>query len=111
MANPITYQQKHRQQYEEKIASMNPSTNLQTWALFMTVKYGDEVMLDHDKYSDWILCLMYIMYGGIETEWPTEFSERDQLRAELWYKGKKPGGIRYKTADGFAPDMSSRLLS
>ncbi len=105
------YQVEARSRYEEKIEAIQKPAHLKEWAVHMEARYGKEVKLYNDVYSDWILCLMIVRWGGDEKQWPSEFTSKDIHRAVTWFKGKTPHGITYKTEAGFEKTMSEMLLN
>ena len=105
-----TYQEKSKAAYEAHIAKVLTPKSLKEWAAFMAVRYGNRVKIDHDVYDNWLVALMYVRYGGDESQWPEAFSEADEQRAIAWYKGNAPSGVSYATDGKFDPPMSELLL-
>ena len=69
---------------------------LTDWAARMTALHGPFCKM-HYGIVGWITGLLICRYGEAEYHWPTEFSERDVIRALEWERGKLPEGCRHLT--------------
>lgn len=99
----LDYQQVLRlrkEAYAEHVAEVKVPASVKAWAKRMAKLHGEngqdleEVKVWHN-YLPWVEALLVVRYGEDPMQWPTEFTEADEQRAQQWENGSMPAGVSY----------------
>lgn len=88
------------QRWRALLEAREETAAVREWATKMTLLYGVPRVRIWNNVLPWVVALYVAKYGEAEDAWPEALTEEDALRAERWFLGDAPEGVRHLPREG-----------